>query len=235
MFNQRVRSLIASGLCLGAAASAFGERPPARDPDKTFRQYVWSYKELSQVGVVMQKRDYSCGAAALATVCRYYWGDDVTEDTFLALLPNLLPPDQIEERIKNGLALSDLKKVANKAGYEASLGKLTFEKLAESKAPLVVGLVVKGHEHFVVFRGTDWEYAYLADSIRGNVRTRIPEFLSQWQKNAVLVVAKEDTDPPTVNRIAVRETEAYRGELNEHTMNRVPLAPNIPYHIQPFP
>ena len=40
--------------------------------------------------IVMQKTDYSCGAAALATICKYYWGDNVDEDLFLRSLDGIL-------------------------------------------------------------------------------------------------------------------------------------------------
>ena len=33
----------------------------------------------------MQNHEYTCGAAALATVLRYYWGDAVGEEAVLAL------------------------------------------------------------------------------------------------------------------------------------------------------
>ncbi len=87
----------------------------------------------------MQKRDFSCGAAALATLAKYYWGDDVTEDHFLRGLDGLLTREEVVDRIKNGLALTDLKKAADKVGYNASIGRLTFQQLTEAKVPLLVG------------------------------------------------------------------------------------------------
>ena len=135
----------------------------------------------------MQKRDFSCGAAAVATIAHYYWGDNVDEDLFLRALDTILTDEEIEDRIKNGLAMSDLRRAAVIAGYEAVVGKLTFDKLAESKVPLVVGIKPGGHKHFVVYRGTDWVWVYIADPIRGNLRMPIREFVDQWQEKAVLV------------------------------------------------
>ena len=54
-------------------------RAPLRDPDHIFSERVWSWQELKRRNVVMQKYDYSCGAAALATVLQYYWNDSVTK------------------------------------------------------------------------------------------------------------------------------------------------------------
>lgn len=165
--------------------------------------------------VVMQQRDYSCGAAAVATILRYYWGDDVTEEQLLVLLGEILTPQELEERIENGLALTDLRKLAVKAGYQASMGTVKFDELSKSKVPVVVGIIVNGHEHFAVYRGTDWYWVYLADPLRGNVRVRVNEFVRQWQENAILVVAKPNTKVKTVNPLGPRPSEIYRGRLND--------------------
>ncbi|HTM54951.1 MAG TPA: cysteine peptidase family C39 domain-containing protein [Pirellulales bacterium] len=196
-------------------------RAPVRDPDRIFFEYIWSYQELQRRNIVMQKQDFSCGAAVLATVVRYYWGDPATEADFLALLPKLkLTPAELKDRVENGLTLTDLRDLANKVGYEASMGKVQFSELRQSKVPVIVGITVNGHDHFVVYRGTDGEYAYLADPIRGNVRTKVPEFLKQWQKNGILVVAKPNTMVKAINPLGVRMSEANRGALNMQTVRR---------------
>ncbi len=127
----------------------------------------------------------------------------------------MLTPEEMKERIQNGLALTDLRRVAVRVGYLATIGRLDFEKLRQSKIPLIVGIVVDDFDHFVVYRGTDGYYGYLADPARGNVRTPIPEFLKQWQKNLALVVItrgegpKEKTSP-----LVVQPEETFLGELN---------------------
>ncbi len=189
-------------------------RPPVRDPSHTFQRRVWSWKELKQRNVVMQRRDFSCGAAALATVVKYYWDDDVTEENFLKALDGLLTLEEVRDRVENGLALTDLKKAADKAGYDASIGRLSFTELAEAKVPLVVGITVKGYDHFVVFRGTDGCYAYLADPIRGNIREPVGIFQCQWQENAVLVVAKRGGKVRDWSPLSVRQSEVCVGWTN---------------------
>jgi uncharacterized protein len=166
------------------------EPTPIRDSTNQTEIVVHSYEWLKQQHIVMQKRDFTCGAAALATIARYYWGDNVDEDIFLRALDTILTDEEIADRIKNGLAMSDLRRAAVIAGYQAVVGRLTFDKLAASKVPLVVGIKPGGHKHFVVYRGTDWEWVYIADPIRGNLRMPIREFADQWQENAVLVVQK---------------------------------------------
>ncbi len=64
-----------------------------------------------------------------------------------------LTAKELKDRVENGLALTDLKRIAVKAKYQASMGTLTIEKLAEAKVPLIVGITVDGHDHFAVYRG----------------------------------------------------------------------------------
>jgi hypothetical protein len=189
--------------------------PPVRDPAHTFQLRVRDWVELKRRNIVMQRRDYSCGAAALATVGRYYWEDNVNEDLFLRSLDSILTDKEIADRIKNGLAMSDLRKAAVDVGYQAVVGKLTFEKLAESKVPVIVGISPGGHDHFVVYRGTDGMWVYVADPIRGNVRMPIREFTRQWQENAILVIHKPGQKVKTTSPLHVTWEEMQLGETND--------------------
>jgi len=219
-------NLIAAGLlgtCLQLAlgSAALAQRVPTRDDAHIVRKFPRSWKEIQVQNVVMQQRDYSCGAAALATLTRYYWGDNTSEKLFLDEVDKVLPTkEEIKDRVENGLTMTDLKKAAEGAGYDVLLGTARFEQLIESKVPVIVGLTmhmgVKQTEfrHFVVYRGFDGWWVYLADPIRGNVRVSAPEFVQQWQRNAVLIVAKPDTDPRKNSPLTVHRGEMYLGTLN---------------------
>ena len=221
----------AGAVPLTLAARAAEPVAPVRDPDHIFRRGVSSWQKLRQQNVVMQKRDYSCGAAALATLVRYYWGDDVSETRFLAALDQILTREEAIDRIKNGLTLTDLRRAAVKTGYQASMGKLEFNKLSESRVPLVVGIKVRGYRHFVVYRGTDGYYVYLADPIRGNIRTPAWEFVSQWQENAILAVAKPGRRLPKDSPLLVSYEEAMVGELNKDVVEKHYLRPPVPFPL----
>lgn len=196
-------------------AQASPPSAPLRDPEHSFRRHVRSWLELQRQNVAMQQRDYSCGAAALATLLRYHWADNVTETQILREVVAMLTAEEMKERIKNGLALTDLRRVSVRMGYLATIGRLKFENLRESKIPLIVGIIVNNYDHFVVYRGTDGYYVYLADPARGNVRTPIPEFLKQWQKNLALVVVKPGAEALVKSSpLMVGCEEKSLGELN---------------------
>ncbi len=174
-----------------AAEKGYIPPPPYRDKESKFREYMRSWLDLKRDKIVMQERDYSCGAAALATLIRYHWEEPVTETQIIKAVDKMLTPEEMQDRIKKGLSITDLRRVAVKLGYLSTIGKVKFEKLEESKIPVVVGIVVNGFDHFVVFRGTDDRFVYLSDPARGHVREPIAEFKKQWQKNAILIVVKK--------------------------------------------
>lgn len=191
---------------------------PIRDGKHIFSKHVRDWQSLKRRNIVMQRRDYSCGAAALATVARYYWGDNLGEEYFLRILDKILTVEEAEERVENGLAMTDMRRAAVKAGYTAVVGKVSFDKLAESKVPLIVGITVNEYDHFVVYRGTDGVHVYLADPIRGNLRIRSEEFLKQWQKNAVLAIAKPGHKVKKYSPLSLRADELFLGELNDQVI-----------------
>jgi predicted double-glycine peptidase len=191
---------------------------PVRDDNRRFSKRVRDYRSLKRQNNVMQRRDYYCGAAALATVAKYYWEDNVDEEFFLTILDQILTPEEAKERVENGLAMADLRKAAVKAGYKAVVGKLTFEKLGESKVPLVIGIVVNDYDHFVVYRGTDGIHVYLADPIRGNLRIPSQVFIEQWQKNAVLAIVNPKKKVKKHSRLSLRGEELFLGEVNDQVV-----------------
>lgn len=191
---------------------------PVRDADRRFQRKVQNWKDLKRQNIVMQQRDYSCGAAALATVAYYYWGDNVDEEFFLNILDHILTLEEAKDRVENGLAMSDLRRAAVEAGYKAIVGKVSFDKLSESKVPLIVGITVDGYDHFVVYRGTDGIFVYLADPIRGNLRIRSHEFIKQWQKNAILAIAKPGAKVKEYSRLSITGEELFLGKINDQVI-----------------
>ena len=222
MLQRKYINIVAAGVMAGASAYRDAVRcscqTPVRDQDHIFQKYACNYKQLKDMHIVMQKSDYSCGAAAMATVLRYYWGDNVTEEQIILTIMEMLTPEEMKDRIKNGLTITDLRRAAVKMGYLSTIGTLSFQKLAESKVPLVVGITADGFKHFVVYRGVDCDWVYLADPIRGNIRVSYLDFVCQWQKNAVLVVAKPGAEPPTISPLTVFSHEAHRGDMNNELL-----------------
>ncbi len=203
-------------LCLAGGPLAAAERPdppPIRDPRHFTEKYAYSWKALKERNVVMQQADYSCGAAALATLVRYYWGDNVDEKYFLEAILRTLTVAEFQDRVKNGLSIADLRKAAVAKGYQAMLGERTLAQLAELRAPVVLRIVQGEYQHFVVFRGVLNDRVFLADPIRGNIRMSFYEFAQQRKDNLVLVVAKPGAPLPTNAPLALQPHSPVQPEL----------------------
>jgi predicted double-glycine peptidase len=156
------------GLC--ALASASGA-PPVR-----------SLLELRQQNIIMQEWDLSCGAAALTTILRYQFGDNVTEkEVALGLIDRdiyIENPDLV--KFRQGFSLLDLKRYVDARGYKGlGFGHMTVDDLV-NRAPILVPISVFGYNHFVIFRGRMYNRVLLADPAWGNRTMTVSEFENSW-------------------------------------------------------
>lgn len=156
-----------------------------------------SVKELRDQGIVKQAFDYSCGAAALATVLTYGLGDKVSEIDILKDILDALPKDEEFLRKKQGFSLLDLKGAAEARGYKAQGFRLLPEYLSKLHGPVIVFIRPKGYRHFAVLKGIRNDRIYLADPSLGNVRMPVYKFLDMWldenDKGIIFVVERKDS------------------------------------------
>lgn len=146
-------------------------------------------KELRDQHVIKQETDYSCGAAALATLLKFYFHDEISEKEILDLLQQNLSPEEKKDRAAKGFSLLELKQIAQSKGYEAAGFRIALWQLAELVAPVIVFVEPFGYKHFAVYRGFDRGRVYLADPSRGNLRMSIGHFLDEWS-GIVFVLGK---------------------------------------------
>jgi len=146
-------------------------------------------RELRDNDVVKQRLDYSCGAAALATLLRYYFNDATSEAQILKIIISKLTDDERRLKENRGFSLLDLKRAAEELGYRAAGFELRADDLTRLAAPVIVFIEPLEYKHFAVLRGIFAGRAYLADPARGNVRMTVSRFLGEW-KGIVFVVGK---------------------------------------------
>jgi uncharacterized protein len=140
-----------------------------------------SMKALRDANVVKQRFDYSCGAAALATLLRYGFGDAVTEREIVAQLFSTESDEQQQVSIREGFSLLDLQRVAQAGGYQAEGFRITPEDLPRLSGPVIVFIQPRGYRHFAVLRGVHGDRVWLADPSLGNVRMPLYRFLESWR------------------------------------------------------
>jgi uncharacterized protein len=181
--------IIAALACLTVSSAARGETIPPRGSKP-----VLSLQEMRSVGVVRQKWDISCGAAALATLMAYQHGDPVPEVEVAKAM--LRKTDPLRVKVRQGFSLLDLKRFVDDRGYEGSgYTQLTLTDLVDM-APLIVPIEITRYPHFVIFRGIENDRVVLADPAFGNRTMRIPAFLKLWTSTIGFVVERLDGRPP---------------------------------------
>lgn len=169
-------------------------------------------KELRDLHVVKQQEDFSCGAAALATLLSYYFGEATSEKEILNRLLNPLSDSEKVVKRQRGFSLLDLKRVAEMKGYRAGGFKVTFSQLMQVKAPVMVFLEPHGYKHFAVYRGFDRGRVYLADPARGNLRMSIGRFLDEWRE-IIFVLGKDGEEAIQDYPLSVSKPEYVQPEL----------------------
>ncbi len=158
-----------------------------------------SMKDLRDQDLVRQRFDYSCGAAALATILRYGFGEKVTERDILAELFDLLSEDEKTVSRKEGFSLLNLQRVAEARGYKAQGFRLEAQYLARLGGPVIVFIEPRGYKHFAVLRGVRGDRVYLADPSRGNIRMPAYTFLESWLQDGgkgIIFVVEPQTGLP---------------------------------------
>lgn len=174
-----VSPTIASALIL-AALSMYGSDPAAGN------RPVRSLLDIRHHHVVIQTWDLSCGAAALATVLQYQFGEPVSEKEIARALMTrteyVKHPELVQ--VREGFSLLDLKRYvqAYRGGSRYTgegLGQLDLSNLIE-RAPIIVPVDALGYNHFVVFLGVMGNRVLVADPAWGNRTMTIDKFQRMW-------------------------------------------------------
>lgn len=203
----------ASLLCTASCARLPESPPvsPAAERAREVEQFK-TWKDVRQQHVVMQRYDYSCGAAAMATLMRYYFAHDVTERDVLLEILDHIGEEDTKKRKKEGFSLLDLKQYAERQGYQAVGVDLELEALQQLAGPVLVYLESDGYKHFAILRGIREDRVLLADPSRGNLSVPISRFVQEWS-GITLVLGKEGFGTPTEHPLAIDDGSPFRPQL----------------------
>lgn len=131
---------------------------------------ITSWKARRDQAIVKQGFDYSCGAAALATILHLY-GKQATE-------LELLQAMDIQDRM---ISLEDMARVLPSFGFKARGLAVSFEQLSQLQVPVIAYLRLAGKTHFTVLLGTSKDFVWLGDPSWGNRLLSKAHFLKLWQ------------------------------------------------------
>ena len=152
---------------------------------------VRSLKEIRDEGVVKQRWDVSCGAAALSTLLTYDFKDNTPETSIVVWLLHRVDANRVRSR--GGFSLLDLKHFSEARGYHAeAFSGMSIQDLALEKTSVIVPIREKGFDHFVVVKGIVAGHVILGDPGFGNITMRVDRFQILWKNGIVFVVHPPD-------------------------------------------
>lgn len=171
-------ALLAAVLCAISSHVSAGQNIIGRDSSR-ISVPVKSFRELREEKLVRQGFDISCGAAALSTILTFDFDAPYSEATIALSILSNSDPDKIRSR--GGFSLLDLKRFAEAVGFSAKgFAGLTLDDLAESAVPVILGVRIRGFDHFVVYRGRFAGRVLIGDPAFGNLTLSEEQFAAIW-------------------------------------------------------
>lgn len=162
----------------------------------SFARPARSWKEMRFDGIVRQQTDFSCGAAALATIFNAGYGQRTSEQQVLVNMLKVADPDVVREK---GFSLLDMKRYTRAIGMVGEGYAVPYDALAQLRVPAIALLNIKGYKHFVVIRRAARDHISLADPALGNRTIGRRQFERDWN-GVVFVVLGNSYNPDNALR-----------------------------------
>jgi predicted double-glycine peptidase len=175
-----ILAVLAASLVAGPIAVQASDVTVPVFRDRVYPKPVMSFKDRRLRQVVHQTEDFSCGAAALATILHYYYGVTVTERDAIVGMFNVGDKKNIQQV---GFSMLDMKKFSLSHKYQAQGYKMPdVNELQNLTVPVIALINTNRYKHFVVIRKVTDRYVYLADPSWGNRRLTHEAFQKVWNQ-----------------------------------------------------
>ena len=138
---------------------------------------IQSIRERRFADLVQQKTDFSCGAAALATVLKQAYWLDVDEEHIIDGMLSHADQDVVKTQ---GFSMLDMKRYVESLGMRARGYRVAPETLTSIRIPVVVLMDIRGYKHFVVLQRTEKDWVYIGDPVLGHKRYKFDDFVKGW-------------------------------------------------------
>lgn len=152
--------------------------------DGTFNVHVRSLREQRYSRVIAQQFDFSCGAAAVATLLSY--GYEVPTPEAVPMGEMFKNGDQATIQ-KVGFSLLDMRNYMASRGYDAAGYKADLDKVISTGLPGITLITTGTYHHFIVLRGVHDGHVLVADPARGLKVMSRADFEKAWTGVILLV------------------------------------------------
>lgn len=153
----------------------------------TIQKTMLSMREARYVNLVEQNTDFSCGAAALATILNFAYGRKFTETD---VIEGMLKVSDVEQVKEKGFSLLDMKNYVQTLGMRGRGYEVQPDTLEKILLPVIVLLDIRGYKHFVVLQRTMNDRIYIGDPALGNRVMDKEEFLKGWNGIVFAVIGQ---------------------------------------------
>lgn len=183
------------------------------------RKEVKSVLDLRYRNVVRQKTDYSCGAAALATLLTHYFGEKTSEETVLKTVLTQADEEALKRIMTAGLSLLDLKTYAESLGFRGKGYRLDGESLKKIDRPAIGLVTIKGYNHFVVITAVEGNRVFIADPAKGNIVRDLDEFMAMWNRIVLVFENKGENRIESHDLVTGNSSGKNFDVLNNHRLD----------------
>ncbi len=153
------------------------------------RLEVRSLRELRFDGAVAQRYDFSCGAAAIATLLTHHYGAPTAETQVFQYMWDKGDQEKIR---KVGFSLLDMRDYLRSRGYQSDGFDVSLEQLRETGVPAIILIEPEGYKHFVVIKGINHEEVLVGDPALGVRVIPMDEF--EAIRDTVVLVIRSHVD-----------------------------------------
>ena len=123
-----------------------------------------SLKESRFRGTERQRYDFSCGAAAVATLLESHYERPTDE---AEVFEDMFKTGDRAKIAKIGFSLLDMKRFLVSRGYRAEGFRISLDEITEARLPVIALLNVRNYKHFVVVKGVSDDRVLIGDPAFG--------------------------------------------------------------------
>ena len=146
---------------------------------------VTSLRQAKFKTTMLQKYDFSCGSAAVATLLTHHFSYPVTEQ---AVFEEMYAQGDQQKIHKEGFSLFDMKRYLANHGFVADGFKQPLEKLNDARVPAIVLINENGYHHFVVIKGVQPDRVLVGDPAQGTRAMPRHIFEKRWANKLLFVI-----------------------------------------------
>ncbi|MGF1623593.1 MAG: C39 family peptidase [Alphaproteobacteria bacterium] len=190
---------IVTAVVLGQVASVAAGEVMLNVGGLTVNVPIVSRAEMPFQTVVRQQFDYSCGAAAVATLLTYHYDRSTTEREALEAM--FARGDQEKIRVE-GFSMLDMKDYLDGLGLTADGFRIRLDTFAQEQVPGIALIDLNGYKHFVVLKGIVGDQVLVGDPALGVKAYPREEFEQMWNEILLVITADMEQAQQHFNQVA---------------------------------